>query len=230
LSYHCSMLRDFLPFLHRRGVIAVDLAAAVVSPRLYQQEQCPRFLTRPEVEAVLAAIDRHTPVGQRDYAMVLLLATYGLRAIEVIQLYLDDINWRDQSLQIRRRKAGNRTTYPLSVPVGEAIVAYLRHVRPASPHREVFLKMAAPFTPLGSSLALTRQVQRYLARAGVRVARPGAHCFRYSCAQRLFEQDVPLKSIGDFLGHRSPATTQRYTQIDLERLREVAVGGGEDLL
>jgi integrase len=90
--------------------------------------------------------------------------------------------------------------------------------------------MAAPFTPLASSGCLTFQVKRYLTRAGIRVARPGAHSFRYFCAQRLFEQNLPLKSIGDYLGHRSPDTTRRYTAIALEQLREVATGDGEDLL
>jgi integrase/recombinase XerD len=230
LSALCSMLRDFLSFLHRCGTLAADLSRVVVSPRLYRQEQCPRFLTRSEIDAVLAVIDRRTPVGQRDYAMILLLATYGLRGSEVVRLCLDDIDWRNQLLQIQRRKAGNRTIYPLSVSVGEAIIAYLQQVRPASPHREVFLKMVAPFAPLASCSGLTIQVKRYLTRAGICVARPGTHTFRYSCAQRLFEQDMPLKSIGDYLGHQFPGTTERYTQIDLERLREVAAGDVEDLL
>jgi integrase len=186
-------------------------------------------LTRSELDAVLAAINRHTPVGKRDYAMFLLLATYGLRGIEVVRLRLDDIQWREQLLQVRGRKAGNRTTYPLSVAVGEALLAYLQTVRPASPHREVFLTMHAPFTPLLRA-SLRNRVLDYLRLAGVQVAHPGTHSFRYSCAQRLFEQGVPLKSIGDFLGHRDPNSTERYTKIAWDQLREVAAGNGEELL
>jgi integrase/recombinase XerD len=230
LHSRCSDLRGLLSFLARRGVVSADLAAAVVSPRIYQHEQCPRFLTRPQVEAVLAVPDRDTPVGRRDYAMLLLLATYGLRGQEVVRLCLDDIDWRNQHLHVRRRKAGNSTTYPLSLAVGEAIVAYLQHVRPTSPHRQVFLTLVAPFAPLASSNALTFQVKRYLTRAGIRVAHPGAHSFRYACAQRLFEQDLPLKAIGDYLGHRQPSTTHRYTHIALEQLREVAQSDVEELL
>jgi site-specific recombinase XerD len=226
----CSMLRDFLGFLYRHGSLAVDLAASVVSPRVYQHEQCPRFLTRPEIEAVLAVIDRQSPAGCRDHAMVLLLASYGLRGIEVVRLLLDDIDWRSQLLHIRQRKAGNSGTYPLSVPVGEAIVAYLQQGRPASSHREVFLTTKAPFTPLVSSACLATRVKYYLALAGIRVAKPGMHAFRYACAQRLFEQGLPLKSIGDYLGHRDPGTTRRYTMMDFDQLREVAAGDGEDLL
>jgi site-specific recombinase XerD len=226
----CSMLRDFLGFLYRRGSLGVDLAASVVSPRVYQHEQCPRFLTRPEIEAVLAVIDRQSPAGCRDHAMVLLLASYGLRGIEVVRLLLDDIDWRSQLLYIRQRKAGNSGTYPLSVPVGAAIVAYLQQGRPASSHREVFLTTKAPFTPLASSACLATRVKYYLMLAGIRVAKPGMHSFRYACAQRLFEQGLPLKSISDYLGHRDPGTTRRYTMMDFDQLREVAAGDGEDLL
>jgi site-specific recombinase XerD len=225
----CSLLRRFLTFLYRREVLTADLAGAVIAPRVYKHEQCPRFLTRAEIDKLRAAVDRTTPVGKRDHAMLLLLATYGLRGIEVVRLRLDDIDWRGQLLHVRKRKAGNSTTYPLSVAVGEAVLAYLRQVRPASAHREVFLTMQAPFTPLARGSLRTR-VMEYFARSGVSVPRPGTHSFRYSCAQRLFDQGVPLKTVGDYLGHRNPESTQRYTKIALEQLREVAVGDGEELL
>jgi integrase/recombinase XerD len=229
LRGRCAALRDFLAFLYRREVLAVDLAAAVVSPRVYRQEQCPRFLTRTEIETLLTTIDRDTPIGRRDFAMLLVLATYGLRGSEVSRLRLDDVDWRNQLLQVPQRKAGDSAIYPLSVPVAEALIAYLRQGRPASPHREVFLTLAAPFKPLTCS-AVAFRVRGYLARAGIRVARPGTHTFRYACAQRLLEQGWPLKSIGDYLGHRHPGTTQRYTMIALEQLREVARDDGEEVL
>jgi integrase/recombinase XerD len=229
LRSRCSIRRDFLAYLHRRGMVPVNLAGVVVTPRVYQGEHCPRFLTRAEIEAVLAVIDRQTPTGRRDYAMVLLLAVYGLRAIEVIHLRLDDLDWHRQLLHIRHRKAGNDTTYPLSVPVGAAILAYLQQGRPVSTHREVFLSVLAPFAPLTPGGGLSDQVRMYLAKAGIRVARSGTHSFRYSCAQRLFEEGLPLKTIGDYLGHRDTRTTQHYTMLTLDQLREVALGDGEDL-
>lgn len=230
LRSRCEALRDFLTDLHRRGKTAVNLAGAVLAPRVYRHEQCPRFLTRAEIDAVLAVIDRQTPVGRRDYAMILLLADYGVRGIEVVQLRLDDLDWRRQLIHVRGRKAGNNTTYPLSVPAGEAILGYLRQDRPSSTHREVFLTTVAPFTPLATGDTLAKRVRAYLAKAGVAVAKPGTHSFRYSCAQRLFEVGTPLKTIGDYLGHLNTTTTQRYTMIALDQLREVAMGDGEELL
>lgn len=226
----CSSLRGFLAFLHRRGLAPADWSSTVESPRVYRQEQCPRFPTRPEVEAVLAAVDRSTLSGRRDYAMLLLLAVYGLRGSEVLRLRLDAIDWRQEKLHIRRRKVGNSTTYPLAASVGDALVTYLKSGRPASAHPEVFLTVLPPFRPMHNSASLTVRVYKYLRLAGVQVERPGAHTFRYSCAQRLLDQGLSLKDIGDYLGHRHPESTQGYTKIALDQLREVAAGDAEDLL
>lgn len=230
LSCRCAIIRGFLAYLHRRGIVPMDLSSAVIAPRIYAEEQCPRFLTVSEVRAVLAAVNRQVPLGRRNYAMLLLLAVYGLRGIEVRRLRLDDIDWRQRQLHIRRRKAGNSTTYPLDSAVGEAMVNYLRNDRPVSPHREVFLSSMPPFPPLRTTASLSRLVRVFMAKAGVRVDRPGTHTFRYSCAQRLLEEEVPLKVIGDFLGHQDPSSTQRYLKIALGQLREIALGDGEDLL
>lgn len=230
LKSTCLNLRGFLGFLYRRGVLAIDLCPAVIGPRIYKHEQCPRFLTRSEVNAVLAVIDRQTTQGKRDYAMIVLLAVYGLRGIEVVQLRLQDVDWRQQTLHIAQRKAGNCTTYPLSASVADALIVYLQESRPASKHREMFLTVCAPHRPLASGDCLANLVRKYMSIAAVCVAHPGTHSFRYSCAQRLFEQGLPLKSIGDYLGHRDPNTTQRYTKIALDQLRDVALGDGEELL
>jgi site-specific recombinase XerD len=114
--------------------------------------------------------------------------------------------------------------------VADAIVEYLRNGRPVSSHREVFLSVIAPFRPLRSGFALASHIVKYLQRAGIAVDRPGTHLFRYSCAQRLFEEGMSLKFIGDYLGHADLHSTLRYTKIAFDQLREVALGDAEDLL
>jgi site-specific recombinase XerD len=230
LASICSLLRRFLSYLHRRGLVGEDYSSVVVSPRVFRHERCPRFLTRAEVEAALGVIDRRTAVGRRDHAMLLVLATYGLRGGEVVRLRLEDLNWRKQTLHIIRRKAGNETTYPLSVPVGEAILNYLRDGRPSCTFREVFLTSSPPFFPFHNSSVISDRARWCLVRAGIKVNHPGSHTFRYSCAQRLFEEGASLKMIGDYLGHRDPDSTQHYTKMALDQLREVALSDGEDLL
>lgn len=230
LKNRCSSLRGFFSFLHRRGLVPIDWSSAVLSPKVYRYEHCPRFLTHLEVESVLAAIGRQTPQGKRDYAMFLLMTVYGLRGIEVRQLRLDAIDWRAEKIHIRGRKAGNSTTYPLATSVGEAILEYLKGGRPKTTSRQVFISSRPPYQPLSSSATLTSLVCKYIRLASVQVATPGTHTFRYTCAQRLLEQGLPLKSIGDYLGHGHSDSTQFYLKIAIDQLREVAMGDAEEFL
>jgi integrase/recombinase XerD len=160
---------------------------------------------------------------------LLLLATYGLRAREVAALTLDDIDWRRQRLAIPERKAGHSTAFPLSAAAGEALADYLRHGRPESPDRHVFFRAVAPVQPIGAD-AVSGCARRYLLRAGIRVPRPGSHTLRHSAVQRLVDTGFSLKTIGDYAGHRSAASTEIYAKVAVESLRQVALGDGEEAL
>ena len=226
MSCIAADLCGFLQRLHHQGLIRRDLSVAVIRPRIYRHENCPRYLTRAEVELVLSRTDRRGVVGRRDYAILLLLSSYGLRAGEVAKIELDDIDWHHRVLHVRQRKAGNNTAYPLDVDVGNAIVNYLKRGRRLVVHRHLFTGISHPFGPLTSRMISSIATQRTRA-AGLTHVPGGAHVFRYSCAQRLFEADQELKVIGDFLGHRNLDTTRRYIKIDLSHLREVALNDGE---
>jgi site-specific recombinase XerD len=210
-------------------VIAKDLSSLVEFPQSYRHAGVPRSISWEQVERVLAGIDRRSASGKRDYAMLLLLATYGLRAAEVASLTLDDIDWRYERLKIRERKAGNTTTYPLSAVVGAAIVDYLKNGRPATTCREVFMRSCAPLTPIGSAAVVSRAAH-FIRKAGISVPRTGSHVLRHSCVQRLLNAHFSLKHIGDYVGHRSASSTQIYAKIAVQQLREVALGDGEDVL
>ena len=226
---HCSIIRNFLRYLYGSGQARVDFSSAVMVPQVYRHERSPRFLTAAEIQAVLRAAHVNTALGRRNYAILLTLATYGLRGAEVAHLCLEDIRWRTDTICVRRRKAGGNSLFPLTPAVGEAIAAYLEHGRPKSRRREVFLWGNAPFRPI-STYAIAHVVRKHLGKAGLSAKCAGAHTFRYTCAQRMFEQNLPLKVIGDFLGHRNLDTTMRYTKIDLPNLRGVALNDGEDML
>ena len=207
----CGVLRVFLRYAHRQGLLAADLSKAVEWPTAYQLSGIPRSITWAEVERVLGAVERRTPCGKRDYAILLLLVTYGLRAREVAALTLDDIDWRRDRLAIPGRKAGHSTAFPLSAVVGEALVDYLRHGRPRSTtDRHVFFRAVAPQRPI-SRVAVSACAKHYLLEAGIQVPRPGSHTLRHTCVQRLVDDGFGFKAIGDFIGHRSPASTAIYT-------------------
>jgi len=225
----CGTLRVLLRYLHREKVLAKDLSSFVEFPQSYRLAGIPRSIGLDQVELVLTAVDRRSVCGKRDYAMLLLLAVYGLRACEVASLTLDDIDWRNERMHIRERKSGNTTTYPLSKIVGEAIVDYLQKGRPATTHREIFLRSIAPLTPI-SHAAVVSRAAHFIRAAGVDVPRPGSHVLRHSCVQRLLDAHFPLKHIGDYVGHRSASSTQIYGKIAIEELRELAQGDGEEVL
>lgn len=224
----CGTLRIFLRYCHRERVIKRDLSAAVEAPRLHRLASVPRAITWDEVRDMLGCVDRRSALGRRDYAMLLLLVTYGLRGNEVAQLTLEDIDWQRERLNIPQRKAGHWSAYPLAGVVAEAIIDYLKNARPQTADRHVFLRSMAPWRPI-SSAAVSSAAVRYLQRAGVRVHRAGAHTLRHTCVQRLVDAEFSLKTIGDYVGHRSPQSTKIYTKVDLAALREVAMGNGEAL-
>jgi integrase len=160
---------------------------------------------------------------------LLLLVTYGLRGREIAALTLDDIDWKRERLAVPERKAGHSTAFPLSAVVGEAILDYLRQGRPETSDRHVFFRAVAPRRPLGPA-AVSSIARKYLLKAGVDVPRPGSHTLRHSAVQRLVDADFDLKTIGDFVGHRSARSTEAYAKVAIEALREVALGSGEEVL
>ena len=225
----CSILKVFFRYLYRVGLMTRDLSKAIESPRRYRFSNLPRSITWSEVEQMLQKVDRRSAVGRRDYAILLLLVTYGLRAREVSALTLDDIDWKRDHLHIRGRKAGHSTAYPLALPVGEALLDYLKQGRPETTERAVFFRAFAPYTPL-SRVAVSLRAKWYLQRAGINVPRPGSHTLRHTCVQRLVDSGLSLKTIGDFVGHRTPDATRIYAKVNIQALREVALGDGEEVL
>jgi integrase/recombinase XerD len=224
----CSSVRVFLRFIHREGGSETDLSGAIESPRRYQLSNLPRSISWGDVRRMLDVVDRRTVLGKRDYAILLLLVTYGLRACEVAGLRLDDIDWKRERLLVSERKAGHHTAYPLSSVVGETIVDYLKYRRPETSERHIFFRLMAPRVPMTSS-AISQRVTCYLHKAGIKVGRPGSHTLRHTCVQRLVDAEFSFKTIGDYVGHASPSSTQIYTKVAVESLREVALGHGEDL-
>ena len=224
----CSAVRIFLSYLRREGVVDRDLAHSVEPPQVYRLAKLPRSIAWDEVRRMLETVDRRAPVGRRDYAILLLLVTYGLRAREVASLTLDDIDWKRERLHVRERKADHVAVYPLSPIVGEAILDYLKQGRPQTADRHLFFRHLAPHRPL-THAAVSSLASHYLHKAGIPVHRAGSHTLRHTCVQRLVDAGFPLKTIGDYVGHRSASSTEIYTKVAVETLRDIALGDGEAL-
>src|SRR5215469_4301055 len=217
-----TALRSFLRYLKQRGQIATDLAGAVPAVANWSLSGLPKFLSADQVEQMLASCDRTTPVGKRNYAILLLLARLGLRAGEIVALALDDIDWENGDILVRG-KGQKLARLPLPSDVGEALVEYLRDVRPTGRTRRLFLRIRAPLRGLASSVSVDCIVARALKRAGLAPPLKGAHLLRHSLATDLLRQGASLAEIGQLLRHSQPNTTQIYAKVDIESLRGIAV-------
>jgi integrase len=169
-------------------------------------------------------IDRTSLVGVRDYAIFLLIATYGLRASEVVGLTLEDLEWRARRFRVRQRKTGGVLWLPLTDEAGTAVLAYLQRGRltPTKPFRQVFLRCRKPVRPL-TRTTLNQAASAWAKRGGLPMPVHGVHCLRHSYAVHLLRLGTPLKTIGDLLGHRTMESTWGYLRLAIEDLREVAL-------
>lgn len=218
----CCSLRAFLRYLHLRGHIADTLAECVPSIRRWRLAGLPTLLPPQKVQQVLDSCDRTTPMGLRDFAILMVLAKLGLRAGEVAALTLDDINWRAGEILVHG-KGRRQAIMPLRRDVGAAIVAYLRQGRPTSTSRHMFLRMLAPHVGFTSGCAITMIAKQALDRAGIHgYAHHGAHLFRHSLATDLLRSGASFDEIGQLLRHESTDSTRIYTKLDVEKLRTLS--------
>jgi site-specific recombinase XerD len=222
LQHSVAHLRAFLRFLETRNEALSGLDLQIDTPRVYRGERLPRTLSWNTVRKLLYSIDRSTIKGRRDYAMLLLMATYGLRSCEVVKLTLDDIQWRAGLVRIPQHKSANQLVLPLTDEVGSGLVDYLQQGRPALPYREVFLRCRTPDGVLKPT-AVTEAFQAWSRKSGLAISFQGAHCIRHSYAVHLLRQGTPLKTIGDILGHRCAESTCVYLRLAIEDLRVVAL-------
>jgi site-specific recombinase XerD len=214
-----TCLRSYFHFAETRGLCRAGLAKAIQTPRVYSQASVPCGPSQDEIRQLLAMTDGDRPVDVRDRAILLLFIVYGFRAGEVRCLKLDDLDWEQELITVTSSKSSHVRTYPLSHSVGNAIVRYLRNVRPKTNRRELFLTLQSPARPLTSlwHIAATR-----LSSIGVSLPHHGPHSLRHACATHLLSNGLSLKEIGDHLGHRDPDATRIYAKVDLANLRKVA--------
>jgi site-specific recombinase XerD len=219
----CSSLRAFLRFLHVTGRLASDLSCGVMRPRFRFSQRPPRTLPWDDVRRILGSIEKKQSPGRRDFAIILLLATYGLGAAEVLALRLEDIDWTGSAISARRPKTKARVELPLLPAVGRALADYLRRERPpAKGSTHLFLRKNMPYEPITSG-AIRHRIRHWATLAGIPAKVLGAHAFRHSHATRQVDSGANIKVVSDILGHRSVSSTSVYVQVALKRLRSVGL-------
>jgi len=226
LAAEVGCVRSFLRFLCMRGLVTADLVAHARTLRFPEAHRLPPVWPSPTVEALLGAVDRSSNVGKRDYAIVLLAARLGLRACDIRALELDNIHWSEARLTLNQTKTGRSLSLPLSEELGQALIDYLRHARPQSHHRQVFLKARAPYEPFGPTNSLYSVTTSTLRRANISLppgTPRGVHSLRHTLATGLVRSGQRLETVAAILGHSSIESTRIYTHLDVGALSSVAL-------
>lgn len=216
-----TALRSFFGFLHLQGYISTDLVSVVPKVANWQCAALPNWIPIEDVEHLLSSCDQSTITGQRDYAILLLLARLGLRSSEVVNMTLDDIDWEAGEIRVSGK---NRRCDRLPLPkdVGEALTRYLCHGRPRCSTRRVFVRMRAPVRGFMGRGAIYSVVQRAFDRAELHPSHKGPHTLRHSLATNMLRKGASLYEIGEILRHRDIDNTQIYAKVDLEALSKIA--------
>jgi integrase/recombinase XerD len=224
-----AALRTFLRFGLHAGLIRGRLDLAVPTLRTYKLSTVPRGMSETQAIRLLRSVDRSLPVGRRDYAILQMLHSYGVRGGQVRALRLTDIEWTEDRIRFRATKHGKDSLLPLTAEVGASLLAYLQNGRPHGSWPEVFLTCRPPYHPLPASSTLSEIVRRCIRAAGLDVPSQGAHAFRHGFATRMVAQGHSLKAVADVLGHRHLSTTFLYTKVDFKALNQVALDWPEEV-
>lgn len=225
-SRSISDLRCFLRFLLQREILHRDLTQVLPTVLVPRDATIPSAWDPELLVRLLRVVDRTSPRGKRDYAILLLACRLGLRLGNIRTLKLDDLKWDTATIEITQSKTGGPLCLPMSEEIGEALIDYLRSGRPRTAHREVFLRARLPFTPIAEDSRLHHVVDHWRELAGIRFRtrqRSGLHSLRHTLATQLLRKETPLHLISDILGHATAASTMIYAKADVESLRGAAL-------
>src|SRR6266436_5776133 len=217
----CS-LRAFFRFLFGKGIIRTDFASKMPMVKARKQTSIPSVWTKEELTKLIGAIDRASPKGKRDYAIILLACRLGLRCRDMKNLRMGDFHWAEKKLCFVQSKTQQPLELPLVPDVGWAVIDYLKDGRPKVDSDCVFVRHIAPFLPFSEEDHLEQLILAYMEKAHIPrlKKRRGMHSLRHTMASMLLEKETPLPVISDIIGHLDTNSTAVYLKIDMERLAQ----------
>lgn len=222
VEQHICSLRAFFRFLYQEGTVPDDLAAKLPMVKARKQTAIPSIWTHEELKQLIEAIDRGSPKGRRDYAVILIACRLGLRCTDIKNLCFENFNWTEKKLCFTQSKTGQPIELPLVPDVGWAVIDYLKYGRPKVDSNRIFVRHMAPFLPFAEGDHLDQLIRAYMVKAHIpmRGKHRGMHSLRHTMASVLLEKDTPLPVISDIIGHLDTNSTAVYLKVDMERLAE----------
>lgn len=222
VEQHICSLRAFFRFLYQEGIVPDDLAAKMPMVKARKQAAIPSVWTHEELKQLIGAIDRGSPKGRRDYAIILIACRLGLRCTDIKNLCFENFHWAEKKLCFTQSKTGQPMELPLVPDVGWAVIDYLKYGRPKVDSSRIFVRHMAPFLPFSEGDHLDQLIRAYMVKAHIpmRGRHRGMHSLRHTMASVLLEKDTPLPVISDIIGHLDTNSTAVYLKVDMERLAE----------
>ena len=217
----CSTLRMFLGYAERRGWCRQGIHQGIRSPRtarIAAHSQIPKW---DEVRRAIDSIGSRKGSDLRAKAMFLLFSIYGFRSAEVRALTLEDVDWRRETITVRRAKRGKTQQFPLQAEVGDAIVLYLQEMRPRCSYRNLFVTLHPPYRPV-SGHSMFGIIGLRMKKVGITADQFGPHILRHACATELLRSGSSLKDIAEFLGHSNLRSVSNYAHCEPQSLKKVA--------
>lgn len=218
-----NVVKRFLHYLYETNIIPSDISAQIMEIHCGSApKNLPDTFSDEDIEKILSAVDRESPMGKRDYAIMLVAARLGLRQSDIKNLSLANLDWDNMTVNFVQVKTKKSTQLPLPMDVGWAIIEYLK-IRPQTDAPEIFVRCNAPYEPLNN---YNWMLSKYMRIAGIRIdgmKHHGFHTFRHSLATRLLKSDIPVTTIKEVMGHESPATTMIYTSVDQAQLSQCSL-------
>lgn len=222
VEQHICSLRAFFRFLYQEGTVPDDLTAKMPMVKARKQTAIPSVWTHEELKQLIGAIDRGSPKGRRDYAIILIACRLGLRCTDIKNLCFENFNWTEKKLCFTQSKTGQPIELPLVPDVGWAVIDYLKYGRPKVDSSRIFVRHMAPFLPFAEGDHMDQLIRAYMVKAHIpmRGKHRGMHSLRHTMASVLLEKDTPLPVISDIIGHLDTNSTAVYLKVDMKRLAE----------
>jgi len=225
-TYDAYVLRKFFDFLYKHEYTIVDNSVFVPNVKGTHKGRIPSFYTTEEITTLLSNVDRESPIGKRDYAILLFAVRYGMRVGDIRDLCLSNIDWNKSSFTFCQGKTGTVMTFPLLDDVAAALIDYFKNGRPETSCRNIFVRHNAPYEAFGQDNNLHNIINKYMKLSGFtdfHHRKRGLHSLRHSIAGNMLNQGVPISTVSEVLGHRSSNTTMIYTKIGISQLRNCAL-------
>lgn len=217
-----STLRTFMKYVFEQKFLDLDYSNKIPKYKSVIQPKLPSTYSKEEIEKLICSVERSSPIGKRNYAIILIAARLGLRASDISRLKFENLNWNTSTIELKQFKTGKNLVLPLLPDVGNAIIDYLKYGRPKSEEPYVLLTERPPRGCFTTSNVVTHVVQRAFKNAEINIKdrRFGPHSLRHSLGFRMLEQSTVLPVISEVLGHKSTESTRYYLRIDLKSMMQ----------